>query len=223
MQIWGGSIRKWTWALSGLLIVGFTTGLAHADIIAGQGGTATGTSSFNPQGVSWTQTAAYTNVSVTAELASMNAQGGGTGTVYLTNMIGPGTTAANEIAVATLSGVPGTATEVLVFSGLNLGPGTYYAVLFNTPGTVGVLGEGNQTLDSLATPGNTTNLDLTYGSGDNSYPPADVFFSVSSDIFDGIYTVSGTPAAAVSPEPSSLILLGTGLLGFAGITRRRLA
>ena len=38
------------------------------------------------------------------------------------------------------------------------------------------------------------------------------------------YVVTGTPSAAsVTPEPSSFLLLGTGLLGVAGIMKKRLA
>ena len=40
----------------------------------------------------------------------------------------------------------------------------------------------------------------------------------------GTLTISGAPSAvAVTPEPSSLALLGTGILGVAGVVRKRLA
>jgi hypothetical protein len=41
--------------------------------------------------------------------------------------------------------------------------------------------------------------------------------------YNGSLTISGAPAAvAVTPEPSSLALLGTGILGVAGVLRKRL-
>ena len=54
-----------------------------------------------------------------------------------------------------------------------------------------------------------------------------LYFNRSTDVNNasGSLTYNYTPAApvAVTPEPSSLALLGTGILGVAGVVRKRLA
>ena len=82
-------------------------------------------------------------------------------------------------------------------------------VVHNSPGTSGflnVIGTGM----------------LTDTGGTQNYDPTLYKFSLTSTTTDDAtgYSITLAPAAAV-PEPASLLLLGSGLLGLAGILFRR--
>jgi hypothetical protein len=198
-------------------ILATATIAARADAIAGvTGGTLTNFQSNDPEGISWTQTGSYRDVTISAFLSSLGGSGG-TGTIYLTDQIGLGTTVANQIAVTTVSGLafePATATTL--FSGLDLGPGTYYLITASNLGGDGLA--WNLYNGAAAIPGisGTNNFD-EFANGEAAYPPASSFFSVGTNELD--FAVTGNIAA--TPEPSSLILLGTGLVSIVGMTRRK--
>lgn len=64
--------------------------------------------------------------------------------------------------------------------------------------------------------------------GGAPYAGGDLFFTGSSSTAfleatgdSANFMVTGTPVATTTPEPSSIIFVGTGILGLAGVTRRR--
>ncbi|HEY3839353.1 MAG TPA: hypothetical protein VGL72_22425, partial [Bryobacteraceae bacterium] len=85
-------------------------------------------------GVEWSQTAAYSNVDVKANLFTVG--GGGIVNYELVDAIGPGTSfAANGITRGSVS-TPANPTDVDLFQLPSLGPGTYFLVLDSpTPNT----------------------------------------------------------------------------------------
>ncbi len=127
-------------------------------------------------GVSFTVGQSYSNVTISADLI-----GNFTGTVYLTNQIGPGTTAAaNEIAVATFtSSNPGNTlvgTLQPVMTGVTLQPGTYYLVF--TGAQVSGFAQGIQnTLSPTITADVGASQDgfLYYTDSPSGYVPTDSF------------------------------------------------
>jgi hypothetical protein len=66
-------------------------------------------------------------------------------------------------------------------------------------------------------------LGVDASTGDSYYWSADSTSAYINAPFTDMFIVTGDPVSAAAPEPSSLALLGTGILGFAGLIRRRLS
>ncbi len=170
----------------------------------------------NPAAVSWTQTGTYTNVDISAMLGG-HLGNPGTGDLYLMNSIGPGTTVANQLDFITLT-LPGatySTMPTLVFSGLTLGPGTYYLVL-NDTNNLGFIGLSSPV--ETADGGVTINADLLGMGASDPYPPATTLAPFDREIG---FSVTGN-AVTATPEPSSVLLIGSSLAAFAGVLRRKL-
>jgi hypothetical protein len=165
----------------------------------------------------WQQNALYNNVTITAPLEDNTSGGpiaGVEGTVYLTNAIGPGTTAGNVIAgPVSISGLTNTFTTRTLFTGLTLNAGNYYLVFVST----------NTNPLSMSMQGSSTPV-VTAGAGvtplgggaalaPNAFPPAtSVALSQPGNLF---VDVSGTLVSNFAvPAVSSwaMVLLGCVLL-----------
>ncbi|HWE48921.1 MAG TPA: PEP-CTERM sorting domain-containing protein [Bryobacteraceae bacterium] len=173
---------------------------------------------------SWTMSDTYSNISITADLFS----GGSTPiTTYLTNVIGPAETVADQIATSSV--IPGSDGESTLFSGLTLGPGTYYLVLTGPHDAFLAWDQSLPTTMVGAGPTVvTTASDVTYNGSfasnatntDTVNPPASSFFPFSGDNGDYIFHVTGDEVSS-TPEPGTLNLLLVGALGGFGLRKRR--
>lgn len=169
--------------------------------------------------VSWAQTGTFTNVSIFANINDGPGNGTATGTAYLMNQIGAGTTAANEVVspvTASVNGNPGLNAMTTIFSNLTLGPGTYFLVINPTDTLLD--------WDETSSVGVTEDPGVTGGASETAgtvagFAPASAF---TTNAFSLIYEVTGTPSAqSTAPEPTSIatLFLGLGALAF---TRKRL-
>lgn len=75
---------------------------------------------------SWTSTVSFTGVSVSGEFG---ADPSTSFTAFLMTSVGPGTTSADQIASVTVTPPSSDSRSLTLFTGLNLGPGTYFLVL----------------------------------------------------------------------------------------------
>ncbi|MGE8317766.1 MAG: hypothetical protein ACN6O3_03410 [Comamonas sp.] len=184
--------------------------------------------------MAWSQTNTYTNVTISAPLADFSNGGpiGGTeGTVYLVNQIGPGTTAANNVAPpVTVSGLTASFATRQLWTGLTLPPGTYYVVFAsanNDPMSMSPQGSSNPvyTLGTGVTSANISGMSTF----DSAFPPASQFGG-DGDPFPGnlFLTVTGDAGPVPAKTAAAVPLLGTeglvalGLLvGLVAVRRMR--
>jgi hypothetical protein len=180
-----------------------------------------------PAAISWTQADTWTNVEISLELFNRCGEHPflctdgitGTGRAYLTDSIGAGTTqGANEIAATAISTTTPGSQIITAFSGLTLGPGTYYVIYsYGAPLNLGWLMAASpiQVAGDGVTPGPTS---LYLGDLTGAYEPSEQPFEVVRDQYL-MFNISGTRVDEI-PEPSLLFLSGVSVCG--ALARRTL-
>lgn len=165
---------------------------------------------------SWTQSGTYTGVTIQATIESCF--GPATGTAYLTMN---GTALANQVAVnnslSVNGGTNGADTTVTLFSGLTLGPGTYYLTISPNPGECNELWQnisGSPTVAVASGVAAATSGGTGAGHTVAPYPPQSTFSDAASYLFSVTGTPSGgpTPTPTPTPAPSTFVLLGIATL-----------
>ena len=212
----------WFGALSAL-IGGWSAQAGPITIVSDAGSPGNGQHILSPvAGETWTQTGTYSGVTIQASLVGsgdfVNAL---TGTAYLMSQVGPGTTTANQLATPFAISLASGLTNVTLFTGLTLGPGTYYLLI--NGGTLPV-GWGVTSTPSFTTDAGISGIaELTLSGGQAGYAPASSFTTpTSGEQF--LFTVTGTPVTgSPTPEPGTSALIATGIAALALIRRKRAA
>jgi hypothetical protein len=172
--------------------------------------------------ISWTQTVSASNVTLEAWIARSgpSVPAGALGEAYLMSAIGLGTTAASEVVAPVsfttpLVGEPlnlDAVAPVTLFTGLNLGPGTYYLVL-GGPASLVVgdpfdwLGDRNPTATTAA--GFSVGSRFVAAGALNSFEPNNTFNTSTSG--QPFFRLTAVEQDATVPEPSTLLLIGSGV------------
>ena len=176
----------------------------------------------------WTQSQEFEDVSISVPLFSANSAAFDIN-AYLTSTSGPGTSPP-PIAGTSFSAAGSTAPiEALLFSGLTLGPGTYYLTLYGSqpsgPIWLGVQPNAGPSVITTA-PGVTISNAFASNGGDlnANYAPASTFLLNGNLIDSGTSYQDVTVTGSAVPEPSTWWLTVSGgaiLIWFRKIWRIR--
>lgn len=179
--------------------------------------------------ISWTQAGTYTDVVVSVPLYSYTGGQIFHISAYLTTSIGPSATPPALASTTESFSTPfASPEETILFSGLTLGPGTYYLTLFGSDSAAGPNGAiwvGSEASGAAATimtaPGVTVSSAYQANGGilDGFYAPASSFILAASGD-SGFSSYDFTVTGVFVPEaPPALELM----LGFAALAMLRRA
>jgi hypothetical protein len=177
---------------------------------------------------SWSQTVSSNNTTISA-IIDQNFGVTVPGHAWLMNQVGPGTTVTNLVAETDFNAPAlsnanfvdlSTAPYATLFTGLSLTPGTYYLILQGPY----YLGNGDtyqwfgdySGITIAAVTGFTVGA-YGFTNSPNLYIPSSTFnFPLPSDSYL-FYRVEGV---TTTPEPTTILLFGLGLVGLAGVRRK---
>jgi hypothetical protein len=190
---------------------------ARAVTIYSIGGTADGAAGIgNGQNIvgavtSFTFSETFNNVDITLPFDCFSC----TGTVFLSDQIGAGTTVANVARILTVESL----VSQTVFDGLTLGSGTYFVGMVIDSGFA--VWDTTTSPSLFTVPGTAAASPTQYTSTtfDAGFHPASDFLADLTANNALMISIDGTVSSV--PIPAAAWLFGSGLIGLIGVARRR--